>query len=1381
MYTQLTLIVLSQQEQVEAARKGLDQAKEEGLKLHQSSDNDEDDSMHHTPEENSLARRTRRHREKGAPSTRVSGRLRGTPATMDDDMSAMHPSPDRERGRKGDTSANRAPGSNFSLKASQPKEVPERHRSVRGRAGNEDLASSTCTGEHLKPQTDQHISESERSRVPSQYHHPLSPVPSDAASSSVDRNSSRHTSPLTTILKSSGDEHVADRDTPTPQQIMRERRTSASSESICSPEHQSEQDGQHSLFPSLASPHSRSPRKRQSADEEVLKGLPEDSPSAKVLRKLPGRLVTVVEDKEPKRRKRGECSSGGMHTEGSSEETEQAESLQDAVLLSPNQSLNETCLLKSPALSPPEIQQGQEQVSPSSLTNTVKGYQPYSPTHHSSDMPVLRNLPVRRRLETESRMAAQLGEQFLGRGRGLDRRTPLSPKKQEPILSKDGSTTPIVATDASATYFTPAKRKRGRPPKMSIKSPEPPEQDIPVGQKSLSEEQSPPQSPKRKRGRPRKDSTTNAVDSGKPEKEASCTTILSSVTQEKVSVVNPNSDVTSLEPLIEPSVPEYPAINSVADSAPESFQTAVSPQSPKTDTQTTQFNTPQPQTPCEAKINQTSTPQLSSAQTNVMTSATISVSPDLSLSPLQVVQTENATQTNTKPLSLQRANIPCESFDSHAPSPVKECMTSSTPLVCQSSQVTTIPSHLLTVSGKAISSEISVKSNLCTAHPSVSTTPTELLAQPTLESNISATCPQLTSLSATSTSLAQTCEPLSDPIVKTGLHPPLSVPDLIQLPAQPDIPLENTLNPNKQTHATLSQPKPQSVQPALTHLGQIPIGSISSPISVTPNILEMASDSSQQSPDSRQKTTDTVIPVEEPCTENQQDPIVSKEDGFIESTVEMETDIFEMPENIERNNSKSQAKKRKLENLQEVPSCASPVISEIVMQTTSASDLADAPLEEGSQSMEPVSKSTSKKRNICRQSSQESVRSSSPSSVSSSGTLSTRSKNSAESSMAAKRKRMERDSQKGKEDKGSDQEPGKPESQCSNSTSSDSEDSTAQERRLTRSSHKSLEKETTSDMGEKNSNGRRRSEKKVAKELEFTAATPVRVTRKSIGTQPITKLTSPTSSEPEVLGKRCSALNAAAKLLAMRGKGPDPPSSSSKSKTTQGQQPSSEKINKCKGKNDQDFSKTNSFVNKTESSRQIATRIIDSAQSTTGSGHSASRSTRQRPGNLVPPLENEAKRGKKDEKKKTSDQKEEVEEENRETRSSRGHSACSSVSSERGAGSSRSRSSSNSSHCTRSLSSRSTGPPHSYSRAPSSGSDTEKGKGKQKKTRENRGRESRREKHSKKHQKPELGAGASEGTPDRVLRSVAALAAAQARTPASNTRSSSSQQRHSKT
>ncbi|KAI5623239.1 helicase SRCAP isoform X2 [Silurus asotus] len=1342
------------EEQVEAARKGLDQAKEEGLKLHQSSDNDDDDSMPHTPEEHPPARRTRRQREKGAPSTRVSGRLRGTPAKMDDDGSTTHPSPDRERGRRGETSLNRAAGPSSSLKSSQLKEVPEKIRSgVRGRSGNEDVACSTSTvGGPLKLQIDQQLSDSERSNMLSQYHQSLSPVPSDATSSSVDRNASGHTSTLTILFRDTGDEHGPETDTNTPQQIIKERRASVSSESVCSPEHQSEQDGQHSLFPSLTSPHSRSPRKRQSADEEVLKGLPEDSPSAKVLRKLPGRLVTVVEDKEPKRRKRGECGSGGIHTEGSSEEIEHPESLQDSIHLSPSQSINDKALQKSPSTSPSEARQGQEQASPSSLVNPGRGYHPYSPTHHSPDMPVLRNLPVRRRLETESRMAAQLGEQC--RGRGLDRRTPLSPKKQEPISSKDGSTTPTAASEANAACLSQGKRKRGRPPKMSPKPSEPQEQDISVAQKSINEERSPPQSPKRKRGRPRKDSTTNTVESVKLEKESSSSTSLLSISQESISAVNVISNGSNFGPLV-PSVPECPTMNSEVDGDSESFKTADPPQFPKTDTRDIQFSTPPPHASSESQSNQTSILELPSEHTNLKDAALNSVSSDLSLSAIpHVIQTENAIQTNTKP-SSPSATTPSDSFDSATSNPAKECIIPSASSVCQSTQVTTSPSQL------------SNKSNQCTDLTQVSTASTELLAQPVLKSNVSS--PPLTSDSVKSTAFTQTFELLSESTVTTGLQP-LSVPDSAQPSVQSDMPLETPLNQN-QTNTALSQSQPDLTQTVTTHLSQIPLAPMSFPES-----LEMASDTSQQSPESRQRNVHIPVHAEEQITSNQ--PSVSTEDGL--STVEKEIDINEKLGKAERDDSQCQAKKRKLDNLPEDQRSDEPLTAETMMQNT-LGNVTDALPDEENKTKDQESKSTGKKKNICRQSSQESIRSSSPSSVSSSGTLSSRSKNSTESRMPAKRKRIERGSEKDSTDRGSDQEPVKPESRCSNSASSDSEDSTGKERRLTRSSHKRLEKVIMSEEGEKSSNGRRRSKKKVTKDVEATAATPIRLTRKSIGTQPSPKLTSSISAEPEVLGKRCSALNAAAKLLAMRGKGPDPPSSSSKFKAIQGQQPTFDKITKSKVKQDQDSPKSNSIVNKTESSVQTPASSTDSPRHATETGHSASRSTRQRPGHLVPPLDTEVKRAKKEEKKKTSDKKEDVEIENRETRSSRGHSACSSVSSERGADSSRSRSSSNSSQCTRSLSSRSTGPPYSHSRAPSSGSDTEKGKGRQKKTAENRGRESRRERHSKNHGKPEPSVGSSEGTPDRVLRSVAALAAAQARTPASNTRSSSSQQRHSKT
>ncbi len=341
--------------------------------------------------------------------------------------------------------------------------------------------------------------------------------------------------------------------------------------------------------------------------------------------------------------------------------------------------------------------------------------------------------------------------------------------------------------------------------------------------------------------------------------------------------------------------------------------------------------------------------------------------------------------------------------------------------------------------------------------------------------------------------------------------------------------------------------------------------------------------------------------------------------------------------------------------------------------------------------------------------------------------------------------------------------------QSNSSSSSDSEDSNSITRCLTRSAQKKLEKDgmiAKNDESSKRQRGRSDKEGKTTNttEGESSGETCSKVTRKSSGPQPNT-LASP---EPEVLGKRCSALNAAAKLLAMRGRGPDTPSPRSKTAAQQSKPLSSEKSSKPKEKTGQDSPKMSN--SKAGSGRQTPNQSTESPQSS-----SSARSTRQRPGSLVPPLETE--RVKKEEKKK-ADQKE-GEDENRETRSSGGHSACSSISSERGAGSSRSRSSSNSSQRTHSLSSQSTEPTRSRSRAASSGSDTERGKSIRRKR--DGGRESRKEKRSQKQDKPELSAGSSDGTPDRVLRSVAALAAAQARTPACNTRSSSTQNRHAKT
>ncbi len=117
-----------------------------------------------------------------------------------------------------------------------------------------------------------------------------------------------------------------------------------------------------------------------------------------------------------------------------------------------------------------------------------------------------------------------------------------------------------------------------------------------------------------------------------------------------------------------------------------------------------------------------------------------------------------------------------------------------------------------------------------------------------------------------------------------------------------------------------------------------------------------------------------------------------------------------------------------------------------------------------------------------------------------------------------------------------------------------------------------------------------------------------RVTRKSAGPQPNT-LASP---EPEVLGKRCSALNAAAKLLAMRGRGSDTPSPRSKTAAQQSKPLSSEKSSKPKQKTGQDSPKmTNS---KAGSGRQTPNQSTESPQSS-----SSARSTRSDRAASFPP------------------------------------------------------------------------------------------------------------------------------------------------------------------
>ncbi|XP_058868222.1 helicase SRCAP [Acipenser ruthenus] len=202
-------------------------------------------------------------------------------------------------------------------------------------------------------------------------------------------------------------------------------------------------------------PSVKSPRRRLTADNEILNSMKEDSPTAKVLRKLPGRLITIVEEKELKRRKR----AGGPRKEGGGEE---------------------------PDVSPPPTSRSpsnnREAGTASSITNNVNAFSSHSdsestatslgsPSRDVKDMPVLRNLPERRRMETESRMAAQLGEKPGGR-LGRKRKVLASPERGGGARSSENEGSPSPRRPdlsppkrGTANDDSPPKRKRGRPPK----------------------------------------------------------------------------------------------------------------------------------------------------------------------------------------------------------------------------------------------------------------------------------------------------------------------------------------------------------------------------------------------------------------------------------------------------------------------------------------------------------------------------------------------------------------------------------------------------------------------------------------------------------------------------------------------------------------------------------------------------------------------------------------------------------------------------------------------------------------------------------------------------------------------------------------------------
>ncbi|KAM9560254.1 uncharacterized protein ACWYII_017928 isoform 2-T3 [Salvelinus alpinus] len=1584
------------EEQVEAARKGLDQAKEEGLKLHAgSSDNDDEDFSSQPAEEPSppgSGRRPRKHKEKGAPSTRISGRLRGATASPP----PTSPEPESD--------------------SPTPREVPERLRSaLRGRGGTKDTTTTPARTEHprahtssskesAKPASTTPASPSRDSSLKSGSAAP--PLGSQSHSSSVP---STATSPLAMKpLTLPGESHT--------RSPSRERAVCFTLESTCPVDHQSysaqardyDIRDQESLSPNSVCPLSRSPRKRQSADGEVLLGLPEHSPSAKVLRKLPGRLVTVVEDKEPRKRRRRGSGTGG----GSSEETENAESgrgsdepSRDSQTPDKTSQTPEEKGTASKYSTTTKLTVDQE--SPSTHTYPARSYLPYSPPHQSPDMPVLRNLPVRQRLESESRVAAQLGE--LGRGRGGNYH-----RKMDNQPGKDGNLS-SVANVANST--PPVKRKRGRPPKTPLRlAVSQPEYVSPPQPTSAS----PALSPKRKRGRPRKDSTTvkNAVGAGhnstacttsrpgslsdavdtepllpsaptEPQTVASsaiCTSqdSLSTKAEDSTATLKPNTKtevltttptailalspaqvltttaipapsrtrvpisipisvstssstdvpasssttISTSVPILVPatSSPTVPALNST--SVPASSSSTVSTPSlptvstsrppfspssrstsgliriptavltstlaqfltsrprvstsPPISTTTTQIVTPTPNkisTPPLAQISIPTPAQISKMATSASTPTVTptpaptptltNVKPTPTPGPTTIVATHvptlrkltsiaNLTTISTPAPSIiattvtsaRTTAITAVTATTSIPTSTKITITTPTPAPTTTTTLTSTPAPTTAVTTVTPAPTTAVTTvtpapttAVTTVTPAPTTTVTTVTPAPTTTVTTVTPAPTttVTTVTPAPTTTVTTVTPAPTTTVTTVTPAPTTTVTTVTLaptttvttvtPA-PTTTVTTATPPPPRTVISATPPPPRTATTA-TAAAATSITSTPTPISTpTPTEAPMPTPAPSQVYNSTTNKILTQISTPAPtpsstlvlplaqipitstlssnstavaATENQTVDTAQNPDS--ENIIDMEVETQAAKEDKkteggEEEFSDSQPKKRKVEN--------SPEAKDTVLSTPSLADpetpVAPRSEETDKQKIEESArddKAASKKRPLSRQSSQESVRSSSPSSVCSTSnpTRSSQHKKSAEKRAPAKRRRGEVlfDPEKGE---------GKIEKESTNATrrrqsrssSSDSDPcETRKERLLTRSSQIWQEKE-----GEGEGNRRRRrparSSEREGRTVSNNTGTgesgsetsSVRVTRKSSGplpnpeSKPQSNSVPSTPPQPEVLGKRCSALNAAAKLLAMRGRVDTPGSRKDPAAKAAGQNAispaSSDKNHKSKSKSAPATPQTN-----------CNNKAGISQMTPTNSSRTAARSTRQCPGALVPPLETDNKRGSKKEesekeKKKPSEEKEEEGCE-RETHSSRGHSACSSVSSD-GGGSSRS--SSNSSQRTHSLSSQSTGPRLNSSRAPSSGSErersTERGRRRShRKEGEGRGRETRKERKERHAQKRERlsqegNAGSGEGTPDRVLRSVAAMAAAQARTPAANTRSSrSSSAQHNKT
>ncbi|XP_071318195.1 helicase SRCAP isoform X2 [Trachinotus anak] len=845
------------EEQVEAARKGLDQAKEEGLKLHASSDDDDDDFLSPPasvePAQPAPARRGRKPKDKDkiVASTRTSGRLRGA-------------SPETE------------------AEPTTPREVPERPRlglRVRGAAKDTSAVSTTPSRtDHLKTSSSTRLQDSTKSSKassPARDHQPTktrtlpnrshpSPVPSPPTTSPPGGKQQ-------CVVETDGKSSKAGRED---KEGENERRMSESSlESSCPADHQTKEDDSkdHSAM-SPPSTSSRSPRKRQSADGEVLRGLVEDSPSAKVLRKLPGRLVTVVPEKEPRKRRRRGSGTGGA---GSSEEATAEEATaafvdepnKDSTPPSPDGKTKET-VTKSP-------QDQDSTPNPSVQPQPVRGYPPYSPPHLSPDMPVLRNLPVRRRLETESRMAAQLGEQqqHLGRGRGgnQSRKTDIPPGKDATATSSESSVNPLV---------TPLKRKRGRPPKTPPRLPEPDNTVTPSPQPtSPSEEGNPPLSPKRKRGRPRKDSTTtpDTVSEGQNSKKETTTTDGSGLSK---------TDASSEPTAPSPHMSETPTAAVVSTGQASQSTTAE-----VTDTKT-EVSAPAPN---PAQASTTNTDQ---ASTPVSASVQAAPAPAPQVTPLLPVATSTA--ASTQAVSSARTTLPSSVTTTTEVSAASSVTLSTSATITVTATTTTTttttpPPPVSTVSSSPSGEKPTLPPSTAPIEPKPPTSTTVKTTGPDTAKTTTVTTPVATTPPTAPPTMAVTAVPSSVPsttitTAATVVSKTVRVTPAVTTTAKPvttkttaaeDSPQASALTPTASTPATVSSaPAASSSSPATPSQK---LSSVSSPTTATTTTKTIQASSSnsattpvktvQASP--LNSTSSTTVPIPSPAMSSNVSPTVA--------------------------------------------------------------------------------------------------------------------------------------------------------------------------------------------------------------------------------------------------------------------------------------------------------------------------------------------------------------------------------------------------------------------------------------------------------------------------------------------------------------------------